>query len=449
VSSVRRRPGSLAALVAACLALAAGPAGGAPFDHAFARQLAHGGGADGAFVLDLTTGRALAALRADVPRNPASVEKLYTTSTALLRFGAAGTLRTAVLGTGTLDASTGTWQGDLYLRGGGDPTFGTATFDRRAYGAGASVTDLAAALQAAGIRAVSGRVYGDESLLDRLRGDPADGYRLDLADLGGPLSGLLFNRGLAKEDGSALQTRPATFAAQQLVAALRRLGVAVSPHVGEAPTPLDAQQLAAITSPPMATLVRLTLQPSDNLFAELLAKDLGARFGSGGSTAAGVAVVKRTIARFHVHPTIVDGSGLSRGDRTTPRQVVMLLAGVRGEAALQAALPVPGGPGTLVHRMRGSAAQRRCAAKTGTLSNVSALAGYCRTANGHLLAFALLENHVWPLRAKAIEDRLTIALARSRPPGGAVPQPPVAPPGGAPAGAQLSTAITPNANAAT
>lgn len=426
-------------LGALLLGLASGPATAAPFDRAFARQLARAGGVSGAYVLDTTTGRTLVSLRADVRRNPASVEKLYTTTTALLRFGAAGALQTTVLGSGVLDAATGTWQGDLYLRGGGDPTFGTPSFALRAYGTGASVGDLANAVKAAGIQAVSGRVYGDASFLDALRGDPAASFGLDVADLGGPLSGLLYNRGLAKEDGSALQTHPAAFAAQQLAIALRHRGVVVSTRAGEAVTPTGAQQLAVVDSPPMATLIRLTLQPSDNLFAEMLVKDVGARFGGAGSTAAGVAVVQRTIRRFRVHPAIVDGSGLSRRDRTSPHQVVALLAGMRTNAALLAGLPVPGGPGTLVRRMRHSAAQGRCTAKTGTLSNVSALAGYCRSANGHLLAFAFIENHVAPLRAKRIEDRLTIALARSRPAGGVpvTPPPPTspapAPGGGAPA----------------
>lgn len=419
--------------MALLLALAPAPASAAPLDAGFARQLARVGAATGAYVLDTTTGHTLVALRPDVPRNPASVEKLYTTSTALLRFGPGGTLQTSVLGTGALDAATGTWQGDLYLRGGGDPTFGSASFALRAYGTGASVTQLATALKARGIRAITGRVYGDESFLDLLRGDPAAGYGLDLADLGGPLSGLLYNRGFAKEDGSAVQTRPAAFAAQQLAVALRHRGVAVSASVGERTAPAGATQLAGVASPPMATLVRLTLQPSDNLFAEMLVKDLGARFGGAGSTAAGAAVVKATIRRFHVHPAIVDGSGLSRADRTTPHQVVNLLIAMRGNAALRAALPVPGGPGTLEFRMRGSAAQGRCAAKTGTLSNVSALAGYCRSANGHLLAFAFLENHAFTPLAKAIEDRLAAALARSRPAG----QAPVTPP------APLPTTTTP------
>jgi len=420
------------------LVLAAGAraAAAAPLDRLVAHGLARAGGGSGGYVLDTTTGRVLAAVRADVGRSPASVEKLYTTSTALLRFGPSATLETRVLGVGALDSATGTWTGDLYLRGGGDPTFGSAAFDRTAYGTGATISALAAAVRTAGIRHLAGRVYGDESWFDALRGGPASGYGLDL-DIGGPLGGLLYDRGLAKEDGSALQRQPALFAAQQLTLALRSAHVSVPRGVtGTGTAPEGATQLAAVDSPPMATLVELTLVPSDNLFAEMLLKDVGAQFGASGSTTAGAAVVLRTAARtFHVHPRIVDGSGLSRADRTSPHQVVVLLNAMRANSALRAGLPVAGRTGTLADRMRHTSAQDRCQAKTGTLSNVSALAGYCTTANGHLLAFAFIENHVYTPTAKAAEDKLAIALARYRPSGAppSTPTPTPAPTsGGAP-----------------
>lgn len=411
------------------------PAGAQTLQTAIARQLARAGGASGAYVLDTTTGRPLASVRATIGRNPASVEKLYTTAAALLRLGPAATLDTSVLGAGTLD-DAGTWHGDLYLRGGGDPTFGARGFAQGAYGvAGPTVDDLAAQLQAAGIASVSGGVLGDESLLDRLRGPPANGLALDVTDLGGPLGGLLFDRGLASRPHQRLSRRPALVAAQQLVAALRRARVHVGGRSGEGSAPLGAQPLATVSSPPLATLVRLTLVPSDNFIAELLLKLLGARFGGAGSSSAGAAVVRATIARLGIHPTIADGSGLSRADRTSPRQVVALLAALRANAALRAALPVAGRTGTLALRMRHTAAQDRCAAKTGTLSNVSALAGYCSTANGHTVAFAFIENHVLTPRAKKLEDALAITLARLRPAGAApVPAPPAsgaAPPGAA------------------
>jgi D-alanyl-D-alanine carboxypeptidase/D-alanyl-D-alanine-endopeptidase (penicillin-binding protein 4) len=409
------------------IVVGAGSASAAPLDALLAKGLARAGGVSGGYVLDTTTGRTLASVRADAPRIPASVNKLYTTSTALLRFGPDATLQTQVLGVGTLD-DAGTWQGDLYLRGGGDPTFGSDSFDRLAYGLGTTVSALAARVRAAGIADVTGRVRGDESWLDTLRGGPASGYTLDL-DIGGPLGGLLYNRGLANEDGSALQRQPAKFAAQQLTRALRRTRVFVDqgPAIGTAPT--DAQAIASVDSPTMATLVRLTLVPSDNLFAEMLLKNIGARFGGAGSTVAGVRVVKRTLARYGVHPQLVDGSGLSRADHTSPRQVVTLLSTLKDNAALRAALPVAGRSGTLIDRMRRTSAQDRCQAKTGTLSNVSALAGYCTTPNGHLLAFAFIENLVYTPTAKAAEDRLTTALARTRP-GGQVPVAAPSPGGG-------------------
>lgn len=415
MNPVRRSVLLLAMLLALLVLASAGPAAAAPLDGLVSSGLARAGGGSGGYVLDTTTGRTLAAIRADTPRIPASVEKLYTTSTALLRFGPDATLQTSVLGVGTLD-DAGTWHGDLYLRGGGDPTFGSASFTRLAYGLGTTVSTLAARVRAAGILRVTGRIRGDESWLDSLRGGPASGYALDL-DIGGPLGGLLYNRGLAREDGSALQAQPAKFAAQQLTLELRRAQVRVPQSASTGVAPVDAEEIATVDSPTMATLVRLTLVPSDNLFAEMLLKNVGARFGSAGSTTAGVSVVKRTIARYGVRPQIADGSGLSRVDHTSPRQVVTLLQKMLPTPQLRAALPVAGRSGTLADRMRNTSAQDRCQAKTGTLSNVSALAGYCRTLNGHVLAFAFIENSVYTPTAKAAEDRLVVSLARSRPGG--------------------------------
>jgi len=62
--------------------------------------------------------------------------------------------------------------------------------------------------------------------------------------------------------------------------------------------------------------------------------------------------------------------------------------------------------------MRGTAAQDRCRAKTGTLRDVSALAGFCDTTGGERVAFAFLMNRVWPGSARVLQDRMTVALAR-------------------------------------
>jgi len=79
---------------------------------------------------------------------------------------------------------------------------------------------------------------------------------------------------------------------------------------------------------------------------------------------------------------------------------------------LRSSLPVPGRTGTLRTRMRGTAAVSRCRAKTGTINLVSALAGYCTTADGHHLAFAFLMSAINVGAARRIQDRMTVALAR-------------------------------------
>jgi len=381
-----------------------------------ARAFGRAGPAAGALALDATSGRVLYGARSTRGRIPASVEKIYTTSTALARFGAQGTLSTRVIAEGYLTPTDGTWHGDLYLKGGGDPTFGNRRFALAAYGGGASVEDLAGQLvRTDGIRSVTGRIVGDESLFDTLRGTAYSGYATS-PDIGGPLSATAFDRGLARDDGSAFQTRPALFSAGRLASAMRALGARVSPtRVGGGPQPpRAAQQLAQADSPTIATLIRLTNQPSDNYFAEMLLKGLGARFGSAGSTSAGASVVRAQAGGYGLHPTVTDGSGLSRADRSSPSQAVGLLRTLRGDAAFTGSLSVVGRSGTLARRMRGTSAAGRCRGKTGTLHDVSNLVGYCRTANGHLLVFAWLMNSIDPSYAHGLQDRMTVALARYR-----------------------------------
>lgn len=392
--------GVLVALLAAPSGVAqaqVGPSARQALARAMARGMRQIGGASGAYVVDLKTGKALYAYAPTVGRPPASVEKLYTTSTALLRFGPDATLTTAIRGTGSIDGS-GIWHGTLYLVGGGDPTFGSSSFDRAWYGTGATMQRLVANLLAAtGIRGVRGAIVGDESYFDSLRGTPPTSYRADIADLEGELSALAYDRGFADLYGNVRQRRPALYAAQQLVAALRSALVkvprAIRVYTGRAPT--AARTLAVVHSPRIAKLIQLTSTPSDNFFAEMLLKGLGARFGSAGTTAAGVGVVRaETAARFGLHPYFVDGSGLSYADSTSPLQVVTLLREMAGSRPFYNSLAVAGETGTLKHYARGTLAQGNCHAKTGTLSDVANLAGYCVARDRHKLAFAVLADRV-------------------------------------------------------
>jgi D-alanyl-D-alanine carboxypeptidase/D-alanyl-D-alanine-endopeptidase (penicillin-binding protein 4) len=372
------------------------------------------GRSSGAYVVDLNTGQSLFSTAAGTGRLPASVEKLYTTSTALLRFGPNATLTTSILGRGVL--SHGTWIGTLYIRGGGDPTFGSQGFDQSEYGGGATLQRLVANLvRATGIRALKGNVVGDESRFDSLRGTPATGYQ-PADEVEGELSALAYDKGFALVDGTEFDRHPALTAAADLVNALRTAGVKVarSTRFSAGITPANAKPLSNVHSPRMATLIALTNTPSDNFFAEMLLKDIGAQFGAEGTTAAGAAVVRAQLAdSFGIHPRLDDGSGLSLDDLTTPIQVVTMLQHVAGNTDFTNSLAVAGETGTLEGEMQGTIAQGRCRGKTGTLpnENVSNLVGYCQARDGHTLAFAFLMNSIDPDLAHPIQDRMAIALA--------------------------------------
>jgi D-alanyl-D-alanine carboxypeptidase/D-alanyl-D-alanine-endopeptidase (penicillin-binding protein 4) len=412
-------PRSLAVLLAsAALAMTSTPSGAdaAPIAQSelagqLNREMVIAGPRSGAYVFDLTTEAPLFGERAEQARPPASVEKLYTASAALELMGAEATLATTVLGSGHAGPD-GRWEGDLYLRGGGDPTFGGAAFVARQYGGeGTTVSKLAGLVRAAGVRSVTGTINGDESYLDSLRGEPASGYAFD-PDLEGNLSALAFNRGATGTQSGA--HAPAAYAALQLRGALRAQGIAV--HGGGAATaPPGATVLASASSPPLSTLLGLTLPPSDNFFAETLLKDLGARYGGAGTTAAGAAVVRSTIAHLGLHPRVLDGSGLSHADSTSPHQVVSLLRTLAHSplgTTLRNDLAIAGHTGTLSERMRHTPASGRCQAKTGTLIGVSNLAGYCTAQNGDILAFAFFTDGIETGEAHTIQDNMTITLAR-------------------------------------
>ncbi|HEY2657118.1 MAG TPA: D-alanyl-D-alanine carboxypeptidase/D-alanyl-D-alanine-endopeptidase [Solirubrobacteraceae bacterium] len=358
-------------------------------------DLRKAGGASSALVVDETTDQTLLSIAPTAPRLPASVEKLYTTTAALLELGPSATFTTTVLGVGALEPG-GIWKGTLYLRGGGDPTFGDAHFDAVNYGTGATVQQLAAALKLAGIRQVDGPIVGDGSYFDSKRGTAATGYRPSI-ELEGQLDALAYDAGFQSSAESSLQPQPTLWAAQAFASVLKSSGVRLPRRTRTAigVTPPGARTLASVSSPPLATILELTNSPSDNFFAETLLKDLGARFGGDGTTADGAAVVRAAIAeRLGLHPWFNDGSGLSKADRTTAADVVTLLEHMQPDPTFMNSLAIAGVRGTMQHEMVGTRAVGDCRGKTGTLNNVANLAGYCTAANGDHLVFAFLMNSV-------------------------------------------------------
>lgn len=407
----------------ALLALLAGAAPAAAYSETdlkrkISREMRQAPASSGAYVRDVATGSELYALRENAVRVPASLEKLFTTSSALLRLGPGATLRTDVVAApDAIVEPGGILRGDLVLVGGGDPFFGN--------GAGSSAR-LARAVHAAGIRRVSGAIVGDESAFDTRRSSCCKGYDLDL---GGVLSALAYDRGIFR--GRA-RLDAGRFAAGRFAGQLRSVGVKVSGKSRSGSAPSDAKTIAFVRSRPLRELARFINVPSNNFAAEMLLKELGARYRANGTTAAGADVVRDTLDDFGVRPKVIDGSGLSRVNRATPRQVVRLLERMRNQdvaVSFRDSLAVTGVSGTVKKRMRRTPAAGRCQVKTGTLRGVSTLAGYCRARGGREIGFALMFNGADTHAAKARENRIVSAIARlsSAPPtppssGGAVPR---------------------------
>lgn len=382
-------------------------------------DLKRAGGSDSALVIDNTTGTALFSDKAGAMRLPASVEKLYTTTTALFALGPDARFTTSVLGTDAVGAD-GTYRGALYLRGGGDPTFGDQNFDRLMYGSGtgATIQQLVAGLKAAGIKTVYGPIVGDESYFDALHGGPDSGYKAS-TETEGELSGLSYDDGFISSAESELQPQPAFWAADALVTAMRAGGIKVPKgvKVKTGVTPTDATSLASVQSPPLSTLIQLTNSPSNDFFAETLLKDIGKRVSDTGSTAAGAAVVRNVIAqRVGLKPTVDDGSGLSRVDRTSATQIVTLLNDMRGNPSFYNSLAIAGVRGTMQEEMLHTRAVDNCRGKTGTLHDVANLVGYCTAANGDKLTFAFLMNGLHNSNVgHDIEDLMGEAVANYAP----------------------------------
>jgi D-alanyl-D-alanine carboxypeptidase/D-alanyl-D-alanine-endopeptidase (penicillin-binding protein 4) len=359
--------------------------------------LTRGGGApSGLLVVEAESGDVVCAKAAGSPRSLASNMKLFTTSTALSRLGPSSRIPTKVLSDGRLD-SGGILHGSLYLQGGGDPALGTPTFyNGYLAGLGTNLFSLVPQIRAAGIHSITGRLYADDTIFDRLRGVADSGYAT--SSYIGPLSGLAFNSGFSgSTSSSGFSADPAKLAASKLARSLSAAGVAVPPQVALAKTPSDAAQVAVVRSPTLSQIVNTTDVYSDNFFAETLLKLLGARFGGAGTTAAGAAVVE-AFAQAHgsgVHA--VDGSGLTRSNRASPRQIVDLLLAMRedpaGDEFIQD-LALTGKEGTVADRMHGTAAYGRCRTKTGTITGVSNLSGYCFNKSGRIMAFSILMNGV-------------------------------------------------------
>lgn len=172
-------------------------------------------------------------------------------------------------------------------------------------------------------------------------------------------------------------------------------------------------------SPPLSEIVAVINKFSHNLGAEMLLKTLGKESSGVGSSAKGVETVKKFVTRHGIAAesfSMVDGSGLSRLNLISPQAECALLAGIyrsQNKEDFWLSLPIPAAQGTLRNRMLHTRAEKFVRAKTGSMNNVSGLAGYAITRDGEPLAFSILINGFTVPQALAenIEDLVCMRLA--------------------------------------
>lgn len=346
-------------------------------------------------------GRVAYARNPDAPLIPASTTKVLTASAALTRLGPDFRYVTEVRAGAA--PSSGTIAGDLWVVGAGDPLLATADYAaiagyQRRPRLATSLEALADRVVATGVRRVSGRVVGDESRYDTQRYIPSWNPSYITENEIGPQSALTVNGGFTAWDPRPVASAaPATNAAATLTSLLRDRGVTIDGDAGQGKAPASATVVTTIESAPLPDVLAVLLRESDNLTAELLVKELGARFGGGGTTPAGLGVLRSTLASLGLAADDVasaDGSGLDRSDRLTCDALQVTLASGGEQGVVGRSLPVAGRDGTLARRFGGTAAAGKVRAKTGSLEGVSGLSGWTTATDGRSLQFALIANEL-------------------------------------------------------
>jgi D-alanyl-D-alanine carboxypeptidase/D-alanyl-D-alanine-endopeptidase (penicillin-binding protein 4) len=380
----------------------------------------------GVEVADLTTGRVLFRRNAGLPLLPASTAKLATATAALAVFGDSARLVTKVVALGTVRG--GVLHGDLVLVGGGDQLLATGPASHGEYPQAARISGLAAQVAAAGIREVTGRVLGDGALFSGPAQAP--GWKPDYVGDGSvaPVGALEVDGGRVQPDlaTSPRVADPALAAAADLTVALRAAGVRglqAPATTAVAPARLPARALATVAGPPLSVEVESMLTRSDDDLAESLGRLLAIHAGLPATFAGAAQAVTGELSRLGL-PTaglrLADTSGLSILDRVPARLLVAILrldasASHPGLRPVLTGLPVAAFSGTLVFRFRTPPATRAAGlihAKTGTLDNVTALAGTVVDRQGREVVFAILSNSAPDTDAgEAATDVVAAAIA--------------------------------------
>lgn len=363
-------------------------------------------------VLDVATGTVLYNDHGSTPAPPASTAKLLTAAALLAVRPADHRFTTRVVSAGA---------GTIVFVGGGDPTLSAAAPGKATFYPGAArISDLAGQIRKAGVPVR--RIVVDGSLFP----GPSVAPSWDPADMGtsygAPITALMADAAQTGPEGTARSGYPDLTAGADLASALGKPKLPVDR--GRAPA--GAKTIARVQSAPISQLLPEMLLDSDNVIADVLARQVAVAEHDPASFTGATTAIRTVLGRLGVSigAGMKDGSGLSSADRVSPAAlagVVRLIGGTGSKAAaplhmIASDLPVAGWSGTLADRFvigKERFAAGRVRAKTGTLSTVSALAGLVRDRSGRLLAFAFdADQVVGTDGAEAGLDSLVAALAR-------------------------------------
>ena len=352
----------------------------------------------GLMVYDLSADSTLYRYGSRQTLRPASTMKLLTSITALDVLGSRYDYRTYLYYKGTI--SNRTLTGDVWLVGGMDPLF--------------DETDMQVFVQTLrrlDVDTIRGRIVTDLSFKEDL--EYGEGWCWD--DDNEYLTPLLVSR----KTGSKPEQNRNKFVDRFVDALLASGAVVDAPRTSDR-LPKDALLICS-RSHRLTDVLEPMMKESDNLYAESMFFQIAASLGKRPATAAHARqVIKSTVAMAGVREVpykIADGSGLSLYNYVTPELMVGMLryAYLKRDimAVLYPSLPVAGVDGTLKKRMKGGAAQGNVHAKTGTVTGVSSLAGYCRAANQHLLAFCIINQGVMKnAEGRDFQDKVCELLCR-------------------------------------
>jgi D-alanyl-D-alanine carboxypeptidase/D-alanyl-D-alanine-endopeptidase (penicillin-binding protein 4) len=349
---------------------------------------------------------------------PASNTKLFTSATALELMGGEYLISTLILAD-DVDLSDGIVDGNIYIKGFGNPTFTTEDLE-----------DLVNQLYQAGLRKVSGNVIGDDTYFDDIysRDDWISEERANVKLP--PISALVIDRNrtaVRKKRKGRYRTyyvnveNPPLFAAKKIRETLITHGVEVSGSATFSQTPDSALPLVE-SSIELEELIKLINKNSDNFYAECLFKILGAVYSgkqsnSFFSTQAILSYIE-DMGIYSNETKIVDGSGISRFDQVTAGALVGLLEKIYFNISqfddFYNSLSIAGVDGTLHKRMIGTVAENNFRGKTGTLNGVSSISGYIKNADEDDIIVCMMFEFTkgGASKYKRIQDRIIEALAR-------------------------------------